>query len=29
VTVGRTPVRTVGEPRLVRLGMRWRRGGGK
>ena len=25
VTVGRTPVRTVGEPRLLRLGLRWRR----
>ncbi|HEX6201663.1 MAG TPA: TonB-dependent receptor [Thermoanaerobaculia bacterium] len=27
VTVGRTPVRTVGEPRLVRLGFRWQRQG--
>ncbi|HEX2164823.1 MAG TPA: TonB-dependent receptor, partial [Thermoanaerobaculia bacterium] len=27
VTVGRTPLRTVGAPRLVRVGLRWRRGG--
>lgn len=27
VTAGRTPVRTVGEPRLVRAGLRWRRDG--
>lgn len=27
VTVGRTPLRTVGEPRLVRVGLRWRREG--
>jgi outer membrane receptor protein involved in Fe transport len=26
VTVGRTPVRTVGAPRALRLGLRWRRG---
>jgi outer membrane receptor protein involved in Fe transport len=25
VTVGRTPVRTVGSPRLLRLGLRWHR----
>lgn len=27
VTVGRTPVRTIASPRLVRVGLRWDRGG--